>query len=542
MTTDIDSDPRQPKVVRAGLGWLLIVAAVVVGFAVAGRIGLADNSRAQPLRALAATDHLDGVTNVVLGAENDSPTLAIDEFSSEEVADLSSELTHSDEAGAYEDDFRDEPLPNMDAENRDGREYSDDYELSSLRARPFPDPYHDADTIPIEGLPVYHPDESGEPTYSNSSSLEIVTHGKIGKGQSLGASLSKQGISSSTVHLIASEMRKIFDFRRSRSGDRYRLSQDHDGRVLDFRYSQSQEKSFYLAWEGDQYVVRTEFADLRPQLAKIGGVVESSLYGAILALGERSALASSFVEILAWDIDFARSVHPGDEFQILYERLYRLTANGDDEYVRPGRILAARYVGRTGEHTAVYFEDDNGGGSYFRPDGSSVARAFLVAPLKFSRITSRFTWARRHPILNITRPHPGIDYAAPIGTPVWSVADGVVEYKARAGASGNLIRIRHKGGLTSHYAHLQNFVTSLKVGDRVQQKQIIGYVGSTGLSTGPHVCFRVKRDGRYVDPMRISGPGGLPVEANHMVAFASVRDQLLADLGYGPLSSTDEAL
>jgi murein DD-endopeptidase MepM/ murein hydrolase activator NlpD len=397
-------------------------------------------------------------------------------------------------------------------------------------------------TVSIDSLPIHHSTSSLASQSTTHESFTLVTRGAIGSGESLGSSLRRQGISPGTVHLIATEMRKVFDFRRSRPGDTYRLGQDSDGRVLDFRYSQSPEESFYLAWEGTRYTVRKETAELRPQIAKIAGVIDSSFYGAILALGERSALASEFARILAWDIDFSRNVHPGDEFQILYERLYRRNDDGDEVYVRPGRVLAGRYDGRVGEHTVVYFENERGIGAYFRPDGSSVERAFLAAPLEFSHISSRFTRARAHPILNVTRPHLGIDYAAPRGTPVWAVADGVVEYRARAGASGNLIRIRHAGGYTSHYAHLSNFAANLSVGDRVEQKQLIGYVGSTGLSTGPHVCFRVKLDGHYVDPMRIASPAGASVDVEKLVVFESVRDQLLADLGPGALNRVDEAL
>ncbi len=392
--------------------------------------------------------------------------------------------------------------------------------------------------ISIDSLPIHRSSESGAAV----ESLTMVTRGEIESGESLGSSLRRQGISPGTIHLIASEMRKVFDFRRSRPGDAYRLGQDSDGRVLDFRYSQGPEESFYLAWEGTRYTVRQERAELRPQIAKIAGVVDSSFYGAVLALGEQSSLASEFARILAWDIDFSRNVHPGDEFQILYERLYRRNDDGDEIYVRPGRVLAGHYNGNVGEYTVVYFENEHGAGAYFRPDGSSVERAFLAAPLEFSRISSRFTRARPHPILKVTRPHPGIDYAAPRGTPIWAVADGVVEYRARAGASGNLVRIRHAGGYTSHYAHLSKFASDLSVGDHVDQKQLIGYVGSTGLSTGPHVCFRVKKDGRYVDPMRIASPAGAPVDEEKRPVFESVRDQLLADLGPGPMSVVDEAL
>jgi murein DD-endopeptidase MepM/ murein hydrolase activator NlpD len=393
-------------------------------------------------------------------------------------------------------------------------------------------------SVSIDSLPIHRPVN----VRNTLDSLTIVTRGEIGSGESLGSSMRRQGISPGTVHLIATEMRKVFDFRRSRPGDHYRLGQDSEGRVLDFRYAQGPEESFYLSWEGTRYVVRKETAELRPQIAKIAGIVDSSFYGAILALGEHSSLATEFAQIFAWDIDFSRNVHPGDEFQILYERLYRRNDDGEDVYVKPGRILAGRYDGNVGQHTIVYFEDETDVGGYFRPDGSSVERAFLVAPLEFSRISSRFTRARRHPILNVTRPHPGIDYAAPVGTPIWAVADGVVEYRARAGASGNLVRIRHLGGYTSHYAHLSGFAKNLFVGDKVEQKQIVGYVGSTGLSTGPHVCFRVKKNGSYVDPMRIASPAGLPVDGHDLVVFRNVRDRLLADLGPGPLNVADEAL
>ena len=437
----------------------------------------------------------------------------------------------------------------------DSADSSPEYELAA-NAPPIPidklpiyaDEFSDADEAdPLGASPRSRPSadelkQAAAQSLDAKESLTIVTHGKIRRGDSLGSSLRRQGISSRTVHRIAAEMRSVFDFRRSRPGDEYRLGQDSDGRVLDFRYSQSEEESYYLSWNGTRYTAAKETADLRPQIAKIAGIVDSSFYGAVLALGEQSALAADFTRILAWDIDFSRSVHPGDEFQILYERLYRKGKDGRDIYVRPGRILAGRYDGRSGEHTVVYFEGEDGKGAYFRPDGTSIERAFLAAPVEFSRITSRFTWARQHPILKITRPHPGIDYAAAHGTPIWAVAEGVVEYKARAGASGNLIRIRHQGGLTSHYAHLASFAKGLSVGDRVEQKQVIGYVGSTGLSTGPHVCFRVKRDGKYVDPMKISGPAGDPVEPSQLAVFRSVRDQLLADLGPGPLNLADEAL
>ena len=496
-TPSESKDARQPlPLARAGLGGLLVVVAVALGFAIGGGPGSADAPPTTPSEARST------VTPPTVDAAPPSEAVEAYELASHGITPGQQPMAANDLA-----------------------------DVGEVVAKYAP--------IPIETLPI-HQDEPG--SGADAKSLTVVTRGEIAPGQTLGTSLRGQGVDPAAVHLIAKEMRKVFDFRKSLPGDEYRLGQDADGRVLDFRYAQTDDESFYLAWEGTRYVVRKETTELRPQIAKIAGLVDSSFYGAIMSLGEQSSLASQFSRILAWDIDFSRNVHPGDEFQILYERLYRRTADGEDVYVRPGRILAGRYDGRSGRHIFVYFEDEAGRGAYFRPDGSSVERAFLVAPLEYSRITSRFTKARQHPILNITRPHLGIDYAAPSGTPIWSVADGVVEFRGRAGASGNLVRIRHASGYTSHYAHLSRFEQGLKVGDQVRQKQVIGYVGSTGLSTGPHVCFRVKKHGRYVDPMTIQGPAGAPVNGALLATFHSVRDRLLADLGPGPLSVADEAL
>jgi murein DD-endopeptidase MepM/ murein hydrolase activator NlpD len=183
-----------------------------------------------------------------------------------------------------------------------------------------------------------------------------------------------------------------------------------------------------------------------------------------------------------------------------------------------------------------------GRGSYFRPDGTSVERAFLVAPLRYSRISSTYTTARRHPILNVTRRHPGIDYAAAEGSQLWSVADGTVIYRGPAGASGNLVKVRHSNGYVSHYAHLSRFADGLSVGQHVGQKEVIGYVGHTGLATGPHVCFRVTKNGRYVNPMAIRSPAAEPIEAPQSPEFASARDQLLAALDIHSIAASDEAL
>jgi murein DD-endopeptidase MepM/ murein hydrolase activator NlpD len=370
----------------------------------------------------------------------------------------------------------------------------------------------------------------------------VYTSGVIARGETLAYALGQQGIPRHTVHQITSELAKQFDFRRAQPGHAYRVTQDAEGRVIEFRYSTSPMEGFTVALEGERYVVRRDELQLEPREARIAGVVTTSLHDAVKALGESPQLASDFADIFAWDIDFTRAVRPGDEFRILYERLYFVDENGKESYLRPGRILAAQYSGSAGEHSAVYYESQPGQGGYYRADGSSVQRQFLQAPLRFARISSRYSAARHHPILRITRPHQGIDYAAPAGTPIWAVADGRVIYRGYAGGFGNLVKIRHSRGYVSYYGHLSRFGPGLEVGQRVRQKQVIGYVGSTGLSTGPHVCFRIAQDGRYFNPAKLHTPAADGVSPQRRPDFLASRDSLLARLDAGTVAAADEAL
>ncbi|HXV35537.1 MAG TPA: M23 family metallopeptidase [Myxococcota bacterium] len=367
--------------------------------------------------------------------------------------------------------------------------------------------------------------------------------GVLERGQSLARSLAARGVAARSVDQIAREMRGHFDFRRSQPGHSYRLALAPSGEVESFHYRISPVIAYELrrGTDGSYSVSRNE-AELFPRQAMIAGIITSSLYGAITDLGGEPQLASDFADVFAYDVDFSRMIRAGDEFRILYERLFRHGRDGREVFVRPGRILAARYGGANGEHTAVYFEAEQGRGGYYRPDGSLVERQFLMAPVQYARVTSKYSLARRHPILNVTRPHQGIDYAAPAGTPVFAVARGEVIYKSWAGGFGNLVKIRHDDGYVSYYGHLSRFSDGLRVGQPVGQKQVIGYVGSTGLSTGPHVCFRVARDGKYVNPIHLPSPAGAPLPDEFKPTFQVYRDTLLAALDSGRLVASDEAL
>jgi len=369
-----------------------------------------------------------------------------------------------------------------------------------------------------------------------------TTAGVIRAGGSLAGALADEGIAPETVHTIARELRGVFDFRTAQPGDAYRLVQAPDRPLVEFRYSA--DRATYQLWrEGEQWVAVRREPQLERRTARIAGIVSSSLYEAVRDLGESPRLASEFADLFAWDVDFSRMVQPGDEFAVLYERLYRRHSDGRRDYAGPGRILAARYTGQTGEHTVVYFEQEEGRGGYYRADGSAMERQFLVAPLRYSRISSRFSHRRRHPILNVTRPHHGIDYAAPTGTPIYAVADGTVIFRGRAGGYGNLVKVRHANGYVSYYAHMSRFAPQLSVGEAVEQKQVLGYVGQSGLATGPHTCFRVAKDGRFVNPATLKTPAGDPVPDEQMPEFELVRDVLLAQLEGSPrIVVADEAL
>jgi len=358
---------------------------------------------------------------------------------------------------------------------------------------------------------------------------------------SLGRSLVGAGVSASLVHEVASQLSTVFDPRRARAGDSFVLRLDGQGGLRDFHYTTVRHESFEIARDGERYSVKSDDGLVR-RTVRIAGVISTSLGAAIEELGERDGLSRDFADIFAYDVDFARGVRRGDEFTILYERLFKLDANGDERYLRPGRIHAASYRGKSGTHTAVYFEPEAGRGGYFRPDGSPMKRSFLVAPLRYTKVTSGYSLSRFHPILRYSRPHEGIDYAAPAGTPLWAVGDGKVIFAGRSGGFGNLIKVKHEGGYVSYYSHMSRFAPGVRVGQLVRQKQVIGFVGATGLATGPHVCFRMQKNGKYVNPLQLNGRGFATASVGRAPGFKQQRDVLISGLRAQRLVPVEEAL
>ncbi len=295
----------------------------------------------------------------------------------------------------------------------------------------------------------------------------------------------------------------LFDGTRSPGGDLEELRV-----VLDQRSE--------IVFEAETDGISTSRLDreIVSEVVRIEGVVESSLFQAVSSAGGRPALAVGIAEIFRWDVDFLRDLRKGDSFVVVVDRQ---TIAGD--FYRYGTIFAARFTNKNKAMDAVIYPDKDGRLGYYDLDGNPLRKMFLRSPLKFSRVTSSFSNSRFHPVLKRRMPHYGVDYGAPVGTEVHATADGVVTLAGRNGGAGNMVSVRHPNGYETNYLHLSKYGRGIKKGVRVSQGQVIGYVGSTGLSTGPHLDYRVKQNGRWINPLTISSPPVKPLEADRLQRF-----------------------
>ena len=282
-------------------------------------------------------------------------------------------------------------------------------------------------------------------------------------------------------------------------------------------------------WDAEAQPIRW-----RPQELRIEGAIDNSLYEALdagvsdqqLDGGNRQRLAWDLADVYAWEIDFTRDIRPGDRFQVVFERLI-----SEDGEVRFGRVLASDLTISGKSLTAIRFSPSTSRSAlFFDAEGGSLRRAFLRAPVEFRRISSNFANRRFHPVLGRTRRHEGTDYAARPGTPVMAAGDGVVLRAGWAGGYGNLVELRHLNGITTRYGHLRGIARKIRRGTRVEQGQIIGYVGSTGLASGPHLHYEFRMNGVAKDSRRVKIGGGAPVPKADRAAFEQERDRLLAAL------------
>ena len=353
-----------------------------------------------------------------------------------------------------------------------------------------------------------------------------VQYGIVQPRQNLGSILGEHGVSTGTVHHLGEKARGVFDVRRIRSGQAYALFfSKHDSLAPPRFFVYEEDPKSYIVFDlrGDLAVSRGQNpAEWRTQMVK--GQVESSLWVAMQRCEASPQLAIVLSHIFGWTIDFF-GLQKQDEFRVIYEQEFV-----DGKALDNFHILAASFRASDSTYYAIPFVQD-GEELYYNERGNSLEGAFLKAPLDFYRISSRFTNSRYHPVLKRYRAHHGVDYAAPAGTPVYAIGSGKVVAKAyQANGGGNYVKIKHNGTYTTTYMHLSRFAKGLKVGSTVKQKEIIGYVGSTGLSTGPHLDFRVYENGRPINPLTIKSQPKKPISEANRAAFSQVCDSLVLKL------------
>ena len=352
-----------------------------------------------------------------------------------------------------------------------------------------------------------------------------MTEDVIRPGENLSGILARFGVSARTVDSLVRCTEGVFDLRSIRAGQQYKAFLSPDTvkqRLCHFVYERNRVDYVVFSF-GDSIAVRTDSKEVRRKRCVAGATIESSLWNAMVANDLSPALAMNLSDIYAWTIDFF-GLQPGDRFQVIYDEEYVDTMS-----IGVGRIWGAWFESGGKRFYAVPFEQD-GKISYWDEQGNSLRKNLLKAPLKFSRISSRFSNSRLHPVLKIRRPHHGVDYAAPSGTPVHAVADGVVIAKGYSGGGGNTVKIRHSRGLVTGYLHLRGYAKGLAVGKRVSQGQLIGYVGATGLATGPHLDFRIWRNGQPIDPLKVPSEPAEPISEANRAQFMKVKELVFAGL------------
>jgi len=304
-------------------------------------------------------------------------------------------------------------------------------------------------------------------------------------------------------------------------GRSVRAETSADGKLLALRYLHDN-VLMSLDRDANGYAIAEQPAQLERRTLMKSGEISSSLFAATDAINVSDAVALQIADIFSTDIDLHRDLRKGDRFTVVYEVFDHL-----GEMVKTGRVLAAEFINQGKTYQAVYFRNAEGEGGYYTLSGKNIRKAFLRSPLEFSRITSGFTNARYHPILREWRAHRGIDYAAPIGTRVKATADGTVQFVGREGGYGNLIVLRHQSKFSTLYGHLSRFANGIHKGSRVAQGDVIGYVGMTGLATGPHLHYEFRVNNVQQNPLRVAMPAAPPITVDQKPAFDAVA-QLMA--------------
>lgn len=299
-------------------------------------------------------------------------------------------------------------------------------------------------------------------------------------------------------------------------GHTFTFTVNGSNEVIKLNYSKSPLETLAFERAGDGFISRDVQREPEVQTAYKHATIDSSLFVASQRAGLDDSLTMRLAQIFQWDIDFVLDIRKGDEFYVLYEERYL-----DDKFIGYGDILAAEFVNQKQSYRAVEYVGEDGRAGYFNPDGKNMRKAFLRAPVEFSRISSNFNLRRKHPLYNRTMPHRGIDYAAPTGTPILAAGDGRIQAASKSNANGNYIVLQHGEQFVTKYLHLSRFARGIRAGGRVEQGQIIGYVGSTGAATGPHLHYEFLVNGVHMNPRTVNLPDAKPIGTQEQLRFAA---------------------
>ncbi len=368
------------------------------------------------------------------------------------------------------------------------------------------------------GLPEQAVAETADSAIAERQSVTVA------RGDTLARLLQGVDVDSRTIHAIATAGDAGRAMTRLHPGDEIDLGFDESGQLVRIDYRKAPDRRIEFVRNDGAFEGRIVEEELERRIEHAHGVIRTSLFHAAADAGLGNRMIMELVDIFGWDVDFVLDIRRGDRFTLIHESFYR---NGDR--VRTGKIVAAEFENRGTTHRAVRYTDADGETDYFAPDGTSMRKAFLRSPVEFSRISSRFG-KRYHPVLEQMRNHEGVDYAARPGTPIRSTGDGRIVQRGRNGGYGNFILIRHGNGYSTAYAHMRNFAKGQRVGSNVKQGEVIGYVGSTGRSTGPHLHYEFRVKGDHRDPLNMEFPSVDPIASDQRERFEEKTRPLVAQL------------
>ncbi|MDH3527822.1 MAG: peptidoglycan DD-metalloendopeptidase family protein [Gammaproteobacteria bacterium] len=347
----------------------------------------------------------------------------------------------------------------------------------------------------------------------------------VKSGDSLALIFSRLEIPPQQLHKILELGGAAHNLKKIYPGQALRLLTNPELGLVKLEYPIDELSSMEVRRQADDFEIVTSHRTPERRIANASGAINSSLFLAGQEANLPDSLTMELANIFGWDIDFALDIRKGDQFALIYEELYL-----DGEKIDTGNILAAAFVNQGKAYQAVRYTDKSGRTDYYSPDGKSMRKAFLRTPVEFSRVSSRFNLKRKHPVLNRIRAHKGVDYAAPKGTPIRSTSNGKIIFRGNKGGYGNAIIVQHGTKYSTLYAHLSKFKSGLSKGSRVKQGQVIGYVGSSGLATGPHLHYELRVNGVHRDPLRMKLPGAEPLEKKYREDFKQKAGALIAQL------------